>query len=119
MIRGLKTLVGRLQRRGLTVMLATTSPSAGSSFPTVDGVASLNAKVRAVNAWIRSSKLPDAVVDLWKVLGDPARPDFLAARYDSGDGQHPNSAGYRAAAGAVRLRTLRGPCAELLSRSGA
>jgi lysophospholipase L1-like esterase len=109
-IRGFRALVTRLQRHGLNVVLATTSPSAGSAFPTADGVDALNAKVRAVNRWIRSTRLPDASVDLWKVLGDRARPDFLAERYDSGDGQHPNSAGYRAVAAAIRLLQLRGPC---------
>ena len=78
-------------------------------FPAADGVAALNARVRAVNAWIRSSKVPDAMVDLAAVLRDPSRPDFLARRYDSGDGQHPNSAGYRAAARAIDLSSLRGP----------
>ena len=108
-IRGLKTLVRRLQSHGLNVVLATISPSAGSVFPAADGVAALNAKVRAVNAWIRSTKVPDAVVDLAAVLRDPSRPDFLARRYDSGDGQHPNSAGYRAVARAIDLSSLRGP----------
>ena len=108
-IRGLKTLIARLHSRGLNVVLATISPSAGSIFPTADGVATLNAKVRAVNAWILSSKVADAVVDLAAVLRDPARHDFLARRYDSGDGQHPNSAGYRAVARAIDLSTLRGP----------
>ena len=109
-IRGFRALVTRLERHGLNVILATTSPSAGSVFPTAEGVDVLNARVRAVNRWIRSTRLPDASVDLWKVLGDPARPDFLAERYDSGDGQHPNSAGYRAVAGAIRLSQLGGPC---------
>ncbi len=112
-IRGLKALVVRLQRHGLNVILGTTSPSAGSAFPSPEGVDVLNAKVRAVNAWIRTTAVPDAKVDLWKVLGDPARPDFLAERYDSGDGQHPNSAGYRAVARAFRLSQLRGPCARV------
>ena len=108
-IRGLKTLIARLQRQGLNVIVATISPSAGSVFPTADGVAAMNAKVHEVNAWIRSSKLPDAVADLAAVLRDRSRPDFLAPRYDSGDGQHPNSAGYRAVARAIDLSTLRGP----------
>lgn len=110
-IRGLKALVRRLRRERLNVLLATVSPSAGSIFRAEGGVAALNAKVRRTNAWIRSTRLPNASIDLWKVLHDPARPDFLARRYDSGDGQHPNSAGYRAVARAVRPSLLRGPCA--------
>ena len=93
----------------MNVVIATISPSAGSTFPSADGLAALNAKVNEVNAWIRSSKAPDAVVDLAAVLRDRARPNFLAHRYDSGDGQHPNSAGYRAAARAIDLSMLRGP----------
>jgi hypothetical protein len=118
-IQGLRTLIKRLQRHRLNVVLATISPSAGSVFPTADGVAALNAKVHEVNAWILSSKVPDAVVDLAAVLRDRSKPDFLAQRYDSGDGQHPNSAGYRAVARTIDLSTLRGPaCAGQAARGG-
>jgi hypothetical protein len=60
-----------------------------------------------VNAWIRSSGAFDAVVDFDRLMCDPAQPDRLAARYDSGDHLHPNDAGFAAMAAAIDLRVLR------------
>jgi len=55
----------------------------------------------AVNAWIRSHF--DAVLDFDAAVRDPARPDHLAAAYDSGDGLHLSPAGYRLLAATVPL----------------
>ena len=55
----------------------------------------------AVNDWIRTHF--DAVLDFDAVVRDSARPDHLAAGYDSGDGLHLSPAGYRALAAAVPL----------------
>jgi lysophospholipase L1-like esterase len=55
----------------------------------------------AVNVWIRAHF--DAVLDFDAVVRDPARPDHLAAAYDSGDGLHLSPAGYRVLANAVPL----------------
>ena len=55
----------------------------------------------AVNGWIRSHF--DAVLDFDAAVRDPARPDHLAAAYDSGDGLHLSPAGYRVLANAVPL----------------
>jgi lysophospholipase L1-like esterase len=61
---------------------------------------------QAVNAWIRTGGGFDAVVDFETVVRDPARPTFLRADFDSGDGTHPNDAGYRAMAAAFDLALL-------------
>ena len=45
----------------------------------------------------------DAVVDFDAALRDPAHPDRLRRRYDSGDHLHPSDAGYRAMAEAIPL----------------
>ena len=42
-----------------------------------------------------------------KLLRDPARPTYLATRYDSGDGLHPNAAGYRLIGQSIPLASLR------------
>jgi lysophospholipase L1-like esterase len=55
----------------------------------------------AVNGWIRSHF--DAAIDFDAAVRDPARPDHLAAAYDSGDGLHLSPAGYRVLAAAVPL----------------
>ncbi|WOB09359.1 SGNH/GDSL hydrolase family protein [Piscinibacter gummiphilus] len=64
---------------------------------------------QAVNRWIRESAGFDAVVDMDRVLRDPARPSRLNPAYDSGDHLHPNDAGYRAMAAALELETLLPP----------
>jgi lysophospholipase L1-like esterase len=56
-----------------------------------------------VNAWIRSTKLFDAVIDLAKVVEDPADPQRLLPAYDH-DHIHPNDAGHKAMADAIDLR---------------
>ncbi|HWE63518.1 MAG TPA: hypothetical protein VHB98_17535, partial [Chloroflexota bacterium] len=48
-------------------------------------------------------KAYDAVIDIDTLLRDSTSHRYMAARYDSGDGLHPNAAGYRAMAGAIPL----------------
>ncbi|MDQ0795384.1 SGNH/GDSL hydrolase family protein [Streptomyces sp. B1I3] len=62
---------------------------------------------QAVNRWIRTGGEYDGVIDFDKALRDPADPEILLARYDSGDHLHPNDAGAEAMAGAVPLHLLR------------
>jgi lysophospholipase L1-like esterase len=61
---------------------------------------------QAVNAWIRSSKAFDAVVDFDAVTRDAASPTKLKATFDSGDHIHLNDAGYAAMAAAIPLSAL-------------
>jgi lysophospholipase L1-like esterase len=58
---------------------------------------------RAVNDSIRSSRAFDGVVDFDRALRDPAHPDRLQRRYDSGDHIHPSDAGYAAMSEAVPI----------------
>jgi lysophospholipase L1-like esterase len=60
----------------------------------------------ALNAWIRTAGVFDAVVDFDAALRDPAAPSRLNPAYDSGDHLHPNEAGYRVMAQQVDLRLL-------------
>jgi lysophospholipase L1-like esterase len=62
---------------------------------------------QALNQWIRSSGVFDAVVDFDAALRDPAQPERLQKALDVGDGLHPSIAGYRAMADAVPLEALR------------
>jgi lysophospholipase L1-like esterase len=59
-----------------------------------------------VNHWIRTSGEFDAVVDFAKAVADPADPEELNPAYNSGDFLHPNDAGYRAIAAAIKLNEL-------------
>ncbi|MFD4991076.1 GDSL-type esterase/lipase family protein [Cellulosimicrobium cellulans] len=61
---------------------------------------------QAVNGWIRTTTVLDAVVDLDVAVRDPADPTRLRPDYDSGDGLHPGPAGYRAMAAAIDIADL-------------
>jgi len=57
----------------------------------------------AVNAFIRTGRAFDAVVDFDAATRDSADPTRLRAAFDPGDHLHPNDAGYQAMADAVDL----------------
>lgn len=97
-IDGLKRIVRRLRRGGITVVLGTLTPASS----TVDGYR------RRVNRWIRR-RSGVAVADFDRALRDPSDPSRLARRYDSGDGVHPSPRGYAALARAVPLGALKLP----------
>ncbi|MCC5578860.1 SGNH/GDSL hydrolase family protein [Microtetraspora sp. AC03309] len=59
-----------------------------------------------VNAWIRTGKAFDGVIDFDKAVRDPAYPAQLAAAYDHGDHIHLSDAGRRRLAYTVRLSHL-------------
>jgi hypothetical protein len=61
-------------------------------------------KREAVNAWIRSGRSFDAVIDFDAAVRDPDHPTRIRADYDVGDHLHPNDAGYRAMGDAVDLK---------------
>lgn len=99
LISGYRRLVQAAHATGLPIYLATLMPTP------------LPAKGEAirqqVNRWIRSAESVDGVIDFDSVMRDPARPERLLARLDSGDHEHPNDAGYRAMAEAVPLALRR------------
>lgn len=104
LIDGYRTLIQAAHRRGIRVIGATIMPTKGAVFPFyTDGG---DAVREAVNDWIRNSGVYDAVVDLDRVIADPADPDRMRPDYNSGDGVHPNDAGMRAIADAIDLDTL-------------
>src|SRR5690606_4228880 len=51
-----------------------------------------------VNQWIRTSGTFDLVVDFDQILRNPSNQAQLAQQYNSGDGLHPNVAGFQAIA---------------------
>jgi lysophospholipase L1-like esterase len=104
-VAGMKTLVARAHARDVKVFGATLLPRAGArgSRPHTPAGEAMRVKV---NEWIRTGGAFDAVVDFEAVVRDPARPTFLRADLDSGDGTHPNDAGYRAMAAAFDLALL-------------
>ncbi|KVU98320.1 GDSL family lipase [Burkholderia ubonensis] len=98
LIDGYRRLIDAAHRRGVRIFGATLTPAA---LP-----AEREAIRLEVNRWIRSGGAFDGVVDFDEALRDPARPNVLQRRYDSGDGIHPSDAGYAAMAGAVPVERL-------------
>jgi lysophospholipase L1-like esterase len=104
LIAALSQTVRRLRFAGLRVVLGTILPAGPY------GGRRANRTRLAVNAWIRGSRLPDAVADFDAALRDPAAPGRMLERYDSGDHLHPDADGYAAMAKAVDLSRLGGGC---------
>jgi lysophospholipase L1-like esterase len=107
LVAHLDGLVQRLHDVGLRVTVGTLLPSRGATLGVAHGSAAVDAARQSVNQWIRTSGVPDAVVDFDPCMQDPARPTSLRPTYSSGDGLHPNGAGYQAMAACVGLNAFR------------
>ena len=94
--QGLATLARQAHARGLRAYVGTLTPA---SLP-----ATSEALRGQLNAWIRSQRDFDGVIDFDAALRDPRHPSRMAPRLDSGDHLHPSDAGYAAMA-AVALPT--------------
>ncbi|SDJ57463.1 Lysophospholipase L1 [Streptomyces indicus] len=99
---GLAEIAARAKERGLRVVAATIAPCEGEALCT----AAADAERQAVNAWIRTSGVYDAVLDFDAVLRDPSHPARLLPAYDSGDHLHPGDAGLAALAESVDPKVL-------------
>ena len=98
-IAGYQQLIARGRTRGLKIYGATLTPFEGAAYFTQVG----ETKRQAVNAWIRTSRAYDAVIDFDLALRDPEHPTKFLPKYDSGDNLHPSDVGYQAMANAVNL----------------
>jgi lysophospholipase L1-like esterase len=103
LIVGLRQLVDRAHERGLVVIGATLTPIGGLA----RGGPAAQAKVDAVNQWIRTGGAYDGVIDFNAATRDPTAPDRFLPAYDSGDHFHPSDAGYEAMADAIDLGLFR------------
>jgi lysophospholipase L1-like esterase len=100
MIAGYKQLIERARAQGLRIYGATLTPFAGSN----GWNAADEEKRQAVNAWVRTGKAYDAVIDFDAVVRDPGDPTKLLPQHDSGDHLHPSDAGYLAMANSIDLK---------------
>ncbi len=98
---GYRQIVARAHAHGIRVIGGTVMPFGGNDY--YHPGAATEADRLAINAFIRSAGVFDAVVDFDHVMRDPTQPDRLAAAYDSGDHLHPSEAGYRVMGEAVPL----------------
>lgn len=96
---GYRRLIERAHRSGMRIYGATLTPA---SLPPMREAVRV-----AVNNWIRQSHAFDGIVDFDAVLRDPAHPDRLQRRFDSGDHVHPSDDGYAAMAAAVPLEAIK------------
>ncbi len=93
-------IVDRAHAAGIVIYGATIMPFAGAGYYSPKGE-----KIReAVNQWIRTSGVFDAVIDLDRKMQDPQKPTQYLHQYDHGDHLHPNAAGYKAMSDAVDLK---------------
>jgi lysophospholipase L1-like esterase len=97
---GYQQIISRAHARGIKVFASTLNPFGGAAYYNAAGE-----KMRqAVNAFARTDKSFDGVIDFDQVTRDPAHPEALLPAYDSGDHLHPNDAGYKAMGEAIDLK---------------
>jgi len=97
---GLAQLAERAHAHGIKVIGATLTPylGAGYSSPAGDQVR------QAVNAWIRTAKVFDGVVDFDKATQSASSPTDWNPTFDHGDHLHPSDAGMKAMADSIDLK---------------
>src|SRR6185437_2508038 len=99
LITAYQQYAAKAHARNIRVYGATITPFGGNSYFTP---AHETAR-QAVNAWIRTNTLYDAVIDFDVVARDPVTLTNIYAPYDSGDHLHLDPAGYQAIANAIDL----------------
>ncbi len=99
LIAGYQQMAERAHTHGLKVIGATLTPYGGASYASAEG----EAVRRAFNAWIRTNKDLDGVIDFEKATRDSSSPDVFAGDADSGDHLHPKDAGYQRMGAAIDL----------------
>jgi len=102
LITAYSSFADKAHAHGLLAYGATITPIGGSFY---DRPAH-EAEREAVNAWIRTNQVYDAVIDFDKAVRDPVTLTNLSARYDSGDHLHLSPAGYQAMANCIELKLL-------------
>jgi lysophospholipase L1-like esterase len=113
-IAGMREIIDRVHAHGIPIIGATLTPSGGAEESLANyGTAETDARRRAVNDFIRTSGMFDAVVDFSAATEDPANPGRLLPAYDTnsslggpGDHLHPNRAGFLAMGHAFDLQEL-------------
>jgi len=100
LIAGYRSLIAAAHAQGMRIVGATLTPA---GLPPEREATRL-----AVNRWIRGGDF-DGVIDFDAILRNPAKPDELLPRFDSGDHVHPSDAGYAQMAAQIPLNLLKLP----------
>ncbi len=93
-------LIARAHAHGLRIIAGTITPFEDAHYYDAQG----EVERSAVNAWIRTSKAFDGVIDFDAALRDPAHPTQVLSTLHHGDHLHPNDDGYAAMANAIDLK---------------
>ncbi len=107
-IAGMRELVSRVKAKGIRIVGATITPSLTANGNS--GTPDANERRQAVNTFIRTGGLFDAVADFDAATVDPKtgalREEFVpnSTVGGAGDRLHPNRAGYQAMGSAIDLR---------------
>jgi lysophospholipase L1-like esterase len=94
-----RQLIERAHAKGLKIYGATLTPFDGAVYFTQEG----EAKRQAVNAFIRTGKAYDGVIDFDAAVRDEVAPSKIQMKFNPGDNLHMNDAGYQAMAAAIDL----------------
>ena len=108
-INGYGQVIERAHEHGIRVIMGTLTPFADALVGTpLSGyyTPEKDAIRRQVNAWIRTNRTADGLIDLDKILEDPRSPGHLRRIFACADHLHPNDAGYQAMANSVNLDLL-------------
>ena len=109
-INGMRELVSRVKAKGIKIVGATITPSLTANGNS--GTPDANQRRQAVNAFIRTGGIFDAVADFDNATVDPKtgalREEFVpnSTVGGAGDRLHPNRAGYQAMGAAVDIKLL-------------
>jgi len=106
LIAGMTQLIERAHEREVKVIGATILPFEGTVFAGYY-TPEKEAKRQAINAWIRTGKAFDGVIDFDQTTRDPQSPGRVLAAYDGGDHLHPGDAGYQAMGASIDLKLFK------------
>ena len=99
LIGPIKQMIERAHTHGIKVVGCTLTPYGGAGYYSDNGETIRT----AINNWIRTPGIFDAVADFDAATRDPNNPKQLRADYNNTDHLHPNDAGYKAMADSVNL----------------
>ena len=99
LIKAFTQIVTDAKKAGLVTIGGTIAPFGGNSY---QGAEREKTRKR-VNKWILESKTFDYTVDIAGILASKSNTEQLDAKYNGGDGLHPNVAGYQAVADAFPI----------------
>jgi len=106
LIAGYQKVIAAAHSRHVRIIATTVGPFEGAKVGENYYTPEKERVRQSVNEWLRKQDLFDGMIDLDRVLRDPAHPSRLRPAYDSGDHLHPNDKGYAASAEAVDLQLL-------------